>query len=62
MNLPHKIPVYIAYFTAYMRDGQLWFGNDLYRRDDQLAQAVAGGALPSPDAVRAVEALRKQTD
>ena len=62
VNLPHKIPVYIAYFTAYMRDGQLWFGNDLYRRDDQLAQAVAGGALPSPDAVRAVEALRKQTD
>jgi len=62
VNLPHKIPVYIAYFTAYMRDGQLWFGNDLYRRDDQLAQAVAGGALPSPEAVQAVEALRKQTN
>ena len=62
VNLPKKIPVYIAYFTAYMRDGQLWFGNDLYRRDDQLAQAVAGGAIPSADAVRAVEALRRLTD
>jgi murein L,D-transpeptidase YcbB/YkuD len=62
VNLPHKIPVYIAYFTAYMRDGQLWFGNDLYRRDDELARAVAGGALPSPEAVQAVAALRRQTD
>jgi L,D-transpeptidase YcbB len=62
VTLKKKIPVYIAYFTAYMRDGQLWFGNDLYRRDDQLAQAVAGGAMPSADAVRAVEALRKLTD
>ena len=62
VNLPHKIPVYIAYFTAYMRDGQLWFGNDLYKRDDELAAAVAGGALPSPEAVHAVAALRSQTD
>jgi murein L,D-transpeptidase YcbB/YkuD len=62
VNLPKKIPVYIAYFTAYMRDGQLWFGNDLYRRDDQLAEAVAGGAIPSAEAVRAVEALRHLTD
>jgi L,D-transpeptidase YcbB len=62
VNLPKKIPVYIAYFTAYMRDGQLWFGNDLYRRDDQLAEAVAGGAIPSAEAVRAVAALRHLTD
>jgi hypothetical protein len=44
-----------------MRDGQLWFGNDLYKRDDQLAQAVLGGAMPSTRAVAAVEALRKLT-
>lgn len=62
VNLPRKIPVYIAYFTAYMRDGNLWFGNDLYRRDDRLAQAVAGGAIPSGDAVRAIAALRQLTD
>ena len=61
IRLPKKIPVYIAYFTSYMRDGQLWFGNDLYHRDDQLVQAVAGGAMPSAEAVRAIEALRKLT-
>jgi murein L,D-transpeptidase YcbB/YkuD len=60
--LPKKIPVYIAYMTAYVRDGGLWFGNDLYNRDNQLADAVAGGAMPTGEAVRAVEALRKLTD
>lgn len=59
VNVPRKIPVYIIYQTAYMRDGQLWFGNDLYLRDDRLAQAVVGGAMPSGAAVRAVELLRK---
>jgi L,D-transpeptidase YcbB len=62
VKLPQKIPVYIAYFTTFVRDGELWFGNDLYRRDNELAQAVIGGAAPSPDAVRAIEALRKLTD
>jgi murein L,D-transpeptidase YcbB/YkuD len=59
VNLPRKLPVYITYTTAYMRDGQLWFGNDLYHRDDQLAQAVAAGAMPGGAAVRAVDLLRK---
>ena len=62
ITLKNKIPVYISYMTAYVRDGNLWFGNDLYGRDDKLIQAVAGGASPSPQAVRAVEALRKFTD
>ena len=61
VTLPKKLPVFIVYTTAYMRDGQLWFGNDLYKRDDQLAQAVMGGAMPSAQAVRAVDALRKLT-
>jgi murein L,D-transpeptidase YcbB/YkuD len=34
--LPQKIPVYIVYFTAYARDGHLYFGEDLYKRDDEL--------------------------
>jgi murein L,D-transpeptidase YcbB/YkuD len=34
--LPQKVPVYIVYFTAYARDGQLYFGEDLYKRDDLL--------------------------
>jgi murein L,D-transpeptidase YcbB/YkuD len=62
VKLPQKIPVYIAYFTTFVRDGQLWFGNDLYRRDSELAQAAIGGAVPSANAVRAIEALRKLTD
>ena len=39
-----KIPVYIVYFTAYMRDGQLQFGEDIYGRDEKLEAQVAAGA------------------
>jgi len=31
--LPNKLPVYIVYFTAYARDGDLHFANDVYKRD-----------------------------
>jgi len=59
VKLPRKIPVYIVYGTAYIRGGQLYFGNDLYDRDADLVKAVAEGAIPSPQAVQAVEALRR---
>ena len=59
VKLPKKIPVYIAYGTAYLRDGQLYFGNDLYHRDDQLVKAIATGAVVSPNAVRAMEELKR---
>ncbi|HEU4722902.1 MAG TPA: L,D-transpeptidase family protein [Gemmatimonadaceae bacterium] len=59
VKLPKKIPVYIAYGTAYFRDGQLHFGNDLYHRDDQLVKAIAEGAVVSSRAVQAVDALRR---
>jgi murein L,D-transpeptidase YcbB/YkuD len=59
VKLPRKIPVYITYGTAYMRDGQLYFGNDLYHRDDKLVQTVATGALPSARAVQALQALKR---
>ena len=36
-----KIPVYIVYFTSYYRDGQLFFGDDIYNRDDKLEVEVA---------------------
>ncbi len=58
VNLPSKIPVYIVYFTAYVRDGQLNFGNDLYDRDNKLIEAVKDVAVPSPQTVQAVAALR----
>lgn len=33
VSIPQKIPVYIVYFTAYARDGDLHFANDVYKRD-----------------------------
>lgn len=58
VTLPTKIPVYIVYFTTYVRDGELYFGNDLYSRDSDLVKTVAAGALPSAETLRAIEALR----
>jgi murein L,D-transpeptidase YcbB/YkuD len=62
VTLPRKIPVYIGYFTTYMRNGSLWFGNDLYRRDDDLLTAIGAGTFPSPRAAQAIGLLRKLTD
>jgi murein L,D-transpeptidase YcbB/YkuD len=59
VKVPRKVPVYIVYGTAYIRDGQLYFGNDLYDRDDKLVAQVVHGALPSPETVQAVQALRR---
>jgi L,D-transpeptidase YcbB len=59
VRLPKKIPVYITYFTAYINNGQLYFGNDLYGRDDKLVDVVMSGAMPSKPVVDAVEALRR---
>lgn len=59
VKLPVKIPVYIMYGTAFVKDGVLMFGNDLYHRDDMLVKSVASGALPSAEARRSVEAMRK---
>jgi murein L,D-transpeptidase YcbB/YkuD len=41
VRLPKKIPVYIVYFTAYVRDGELMFADDVYGRDDALRQQIA---------------------
>jgi murein L,D-transpeptidase YcbB/YkuD len=59
VKLPRKLPVYIVYGTAYLKDGQIYFGNDLYHRDDKLVPAMADGALPSARAVQALEALKR---
>jgi murein L,D-transpeptidase YcbB/YkuD len=60
VNLTQKIPVYIVYFTTYVRDGDklLHFGNDLYARDGKLVDAVAQAAAGDPASARAVETLR----
>lgn len=57
IKLPRKIPVYIAYFTAFTDQGRLHFGNDLYSRDDALVTAMAPGAMPSPQAMQNLESL-----
>jgi murein L,D-transpeptidase YcbB/YkuD len=58
VNLPKKIPVYIVYFTAFVADGQLHFGNDLYDRDSKLIAEVASAATLSPETLQARDALR----
>jgi L,D-transpeptidase YcbB len=59
VKLPQKIPVFITYFTTYINNGQLYFGNDLYNRDDKLVPLVMPGALPNKETVDAVQALRR---
>lgn len=61
-KLSRKIPVYIVYATAYERNGQLYFGNDLYSRDDALVAAMSQSLVPTADALRSLAALRKLVD
>ena len=42
VRVPRKLPVYIVYFTAYVRDGRIYFSDDVYGRDNALLQKVAG--------------------
>jgi murein L,D-transpeptidase YcbB/YkuD len=59
VNLKEKVPVYIVYFTTFIRDGRLHFGNDLYNRDAALVERVKNGAQPTVQAVQAVKILRE---
>jgi murein L,D-transpeptidase YcbB/YkuD len=59
VTLKKKIPVYITYFTTYVNDGKLFFGNDLYKRDDALVEKVALGAILPADFERAARTLHK---
>jgi murein L,D-transpeptidase YcbB/YkuD len=58
VDLPRKIPVYIVYFTAFVDDGHLQFGNDLYDRDSRLVEEIHSAAAVSPEMVQAQQALR----
>lgn len=59
VNLPKKLPVYIVYFTTFVRNGVMNFGNDLYDRDSRLVAQVRGAANPSPAALQAEATLRQ---
>jgi murein L,D-transpeptidase YcbB/YkuD len=58
VTLPKKIPVYIVYFTTYVADGRLNFGNDLYDRDNKLVTELEGVAMPSAETLKAQQTLR----
>src|SRR3982751_1039316 len=57
-RLEHKLPVFILYLTAFTRDGELFYGNDLYGRDDALVKSLAGATLPGARTMQAVASLR----
>jgi murein L,D-transpeptidase YcbB/YkuD len=59
VNLKKKIPVFIVYFTTYFKNGELYFGNDLYKRDDKLVQQMASAAESDSASARAVQTLRE---
>ena len=59
VNLPKKIPVYIVYFTTMVDGGQLYFGNDLYDRDNKLVTEIAAGANTAAETIAAQQALRE---
>lgn len=59
VKLARPIPVYITYFTTYLKDGQLYFGNDLYGRDREVVAAMEARAGQSGQVVQAVEQLRR---
>jgi len=59
VTLKQKVPVYIVYFTTFIRDGRLYFGNDLYGRDAPLVAAVKAGAQPTVSSIQAVRLLRQ---
>jgi murein L,D-transpeptidase YcbB/YkuD len=50
VRLAQKIPVYIVYFTVYTRDGDLYFGDDVYGRDEKLKEAVSGDTAAADSA------------
>ena len=59
VTLPSKIPVYIVYFTTMVENGALYFGNDLYRRDDALVEGSRAAALSTPEIAEAQRVLRE---
>jgi murein L,D-transpeptidase YcbB/YkuD len=41
VNLRHGPPVYLIYLTAFARDGEVMFRDDIYDRDNRLVRALA---------------------
>ena len=48
VTLPHSVPVMLFYWTAYVQDGQTYFGSDGYGWDEILLRLL--DAAPSSQA------------
>jgi murein L,D-transpeptidase YcbB/YkuD len=59
VTLDRKIPVYIAYFTAYEHENGLWWGNDIYDRDAALVQRMAQTVRLDQPTMQSMQALRE---
>jgi murein L,D-transpeptidase YcbB/YkuD len=58
-NLDRKLPVYIAYFTAYAHGDAVRFARDIYDRDGPLIRAMDGAVLPADAELRAAREIRR---
>lgn len=61
VDLDRKLPVYIVYFTTYMRDAELRVANDICDRDDALVRAIRRAATPPAATLRVAEEVRQLT-
>jgi murein L,D-transpeptidase YcbB/YkuD len=52
VNVRPAIPVYLVYLTAFVRDGEVAFRDDIYSRDDPLIRSLRRGARASAVASR----------
>lgn len=48
VKLPRKIPVYVVYFTTFVRHGELYFADDLYGRDRPMDAKIDTTRSPRP--------------
>jgi hypothetical protein len=49
VGLRQKVPVYIVYFTSFVRDGTVRFRSDLYGTDRRAIARLEEGLGPSND-------------
>jgi murein L,D-transpeptidase YcbB/YkuD len=60
VNLRRGPPVYIIYLTAFGRDGDVFFRDDIYDRDDRLMRALAATQPPAMRVARSQQPVDRQ--
>jgi murein L,D-transpeptidase YcbB/YkuD len=61
VDLPQKLPVYLLYLTAFDRDGEVAFREDLYDLDEPLLRAI-GDPDDGAEVAPLVAAIRRAVD